>query len=273
VRAIAKPSLATRQAQIRNVLKERGEADIGEMAAALGVSEMTIRRDLDRLEEGGYVRRTHGGAVLAERLLFEFGFTARRQTNHAAKAAIAAAAVKLIRPGDCLILDAGTTTLELARLLPAVPDLTVITPSLAVASELQFSERSQTILLGGILRRGNPDLAGEVSEAALDMLKADLAFQGADGIDEDGALYTADLRVAKLDQKIRLRATRTYVLADSSKVGRTALACHGRLQDVTGWITDAGIAAPTLARLRALGTPITVVHPPPTRRRPPATRH
>jgi DeoR/GlpR family transcriptional regulator of sugar metabolism len=261
VRATAKPSFATRQEQIREVLRVRGEADIGEMAAVLGVSEMTIRRDLDRLEANGYVRRTHGGAVLAERLVFEFGFAARRQANHAAKAAIAAAAVKLIRPGDRLILDAGTTTLELARLLPAIPGLTVITPSLAVASELQFAEQIQTILLGGVLRRGSPDLSGEVCEAVLDMLKADLAFQGADGIDENGTLYTADLRVARLDQKIRLSANRTYILADSRKVGRTALACHGRLQDVTGWITDSGIPKAALTSLRRLGTQITVVTP------------
>lgn len=115
------------------------------MAAALGVSQMTIRRDLDRLEADGYVRRTHGGAVLAERLVFEFGFAARRQANYAGKAAIAAAAVKLIRTNVRLILDAGTTTLELARLLPAIPDLTVITPSPAVAEREPYKESFETI--------------------------------------------------------------------------------------------------------------------------------
>lgn len=251
--------MVQRDVKLREVLRERGEASIAEMATALGVSEMTLRRDLDRLERAGRVRRTHGGAVPAERLGFEFDFVARRQSNQRAKQAIAAEALKLVKPGDRLLLDAGTTALELACLLREMPSLTVVTPSLAVASELQFADGVQTILLGGVLRRGSPDLTGEITEAVLDMLAVDTAFQGADGIGLDGTLYTADLSVARVDQKIRSRAARTYVLADSSKVGRTALACHGRLQEMAGWITDAGIASEHLAALRALGVAITVV--------------
>jgi len=253
-----KLTMAQRDARLREVLRQRGEASIAEMAAALGVSEMTLRRDLDRLERDGHVRRTHGGAVPAERLGFEFDFVARRQSNQRAKRAIAAEAFALVKPGDRLLLDAGTTTLELACLLRGIPDLTVVTPSLAVASELQFSDCVKTILLGGVLRRGSPDLTGEVTEAVLDMLAVDIAFQGADGIGLDGTLYTADLGVARVDQKIRRRAGRTYVLADSSKVGRTALACHGKLQEMAGWITDGAIPPEHLAALRALGIAITV---------------
>ncbi len=252
-------TMSQRDARLREVLRQNGEAGIAEMAAAMGVSEMTLRRDLDRLERAGHVRRTHGGAVPAERLGFEFDFVARRQSNQRAKRAIAAEALKLVKPGDRLLLDAGTTTLELACLLREISDLTVITPSLAVAAELQFSDCVQTILLGGVLRRGSPDLTGEVTEAVLDMLAVDTAFQGADAIGLDGMLYTADLGVARVDQTIRRRAGRTYVLADSSKVGHTALACHGTLREMAGWITDRGIAPEHLAALRALGVPITVV--------------
>jgi DeoR/GlpR family transcriptional regulator of sugar metabolism len=251
--------MSSRELQIREVLKSRGEVDIGALALALAVSEMTVRRDLDRMERTGLARRTHGGAVLADRLAFELDFSGRRQTNRSAKRAIAAEAAKLVKAGDRLILDAGTTTLELACLLREIPDLTIITPSLAVASELQFAERIQTVLLGGVLRRGSPDLTGEVTEAVLDMFAVDMAFQGADGIGLDGMLYTADLRVARVDQKIRTRAARTFILADRSKIGQTALACHGRLQDVAGLITDSGITATHLAALRALGATITVV--------------
>lgn len=251
--------MAQRNAKLREVLRLRGEASIAEMAATLGVSEMTLRRDLDRLERVGHVRRTHGGAVAAERLGLEFNFVMRRQANQRAKRAIATAALQLVKPGDRLLLDAGTTTLELACRLRGIPHLTVVTPSLAVASELQFADSIQTILLGGVLRRGSPDLTGEVTEAVLDMLAVDTAFQGADGIGLDGMLYTADLGVARVDQKIRTRATRTHILADSSKVGRTALACHGKLQDMAGWITDDGISPERLVALRSLGVPITVV--------------
>jgi DeoR/GlpR family transcriptional regulator of sugar metabolism len=254
-------SKARREAQLREALRRLGEVEVRDMARQLGVSEMTVRRDLDRLERAGHVHRTHGGAVAAERLGFEFDFVVRRQANQRAKRAIAAEALRLLQPGDRVLLDAGTTTLELASLLRGLRGLVVITPSLAVASELQFADEVQTILLGGILRKGSPDLTGEVTESVLERLSVDIAFQGADGIGLDGSLYTADLSVARVDEKVRMRSARTYVLADSSKVGRTALARHGRLQDMTGWITDAGISPASLAQFRALGVEVRVVPP------------
>lgn len=254
-----RPTSMQREARLRDVLRVRGEASVSALAEELGVSEMTLRRDLDRLEAAGYVRRTHGGAVAAERIGFEFDFAARRQSNQKAKRAIAEAALKLIEPGQVILLDAGTTALELACLLRGVSNLVVVTPSLAVAAELQFAEGIQTILLGGILRRGSPDLTGEITEAALETLAVDIAFQGSDGIGLDGMLYTGDLSVARVDRIIRQRAGRTYVLADSSKIGRSALACHGKLSEMSGWITDCGIAPEHLKTLSGYGCPITVV--------------
>lgn len=254
-----RPTMMQRDAHVRRVLQQRGEVGVAELAAGLGVSEMTLRRDLDRLEQAGLVRRTHGGAVPAARLGFVFDFAARRQANRTAKQAIAAEAAKLVTPGAVVLLDAGTTTLELAELLSDAVDLVVVTPSLAVASTLQFSTGVKTILLGGVLRRGTPDLTGEIPEAALGMLAVDIAFQGADAIGLDGTLYTGDLSTARLDQRIRERAARTYVLADSSKVGRRALARHGHLREMSGWITDRGIAPASLKALRKLCVPITLV--------------
>ena len=235
--------MTQREARLRSVLQQQGEASVALLSVEMGVSEMTLRRDLDRLERTGFVRRTHGGAVLAERLGFAFDFSSRR----------------LVKPGCAVLLDAGTTTLQLAEILSDAENLVVVTPSLAVASALQFSEGVKTILLGGVLRRGTPDLTGEVAEAALGMLAVDIAFQGADGIGLDGSLYTGDLGTARLDQRIRERAARTYVLADSTKVGRTALARHGSLREMSGWITDRGIQAEHLKALRKLGVPITIV--------------
>lgn len=248
-----------REVRLREILRILGEASIVALAEELGVSEMTLRRDLDRLESAGYVRRTHGGAVAAERIGFEFDFVTRRQSNQKAKRAIAEAALKLIEPGLVILLDAGTTALEMACLLRGVSNLVVVTPSLAVAAELQFADGIQTILLGGILRQGSPDLTGEITEAALEKLAVDIAFQGADGIGLDGMLYTGDLSVARVDRIIRQRAGRTYVVADSSKIGRSALACHGKLSEMSGWITDRGIQPEQLKALSAYDCPITVV--------------
>ena len=131
-----KTPAAERRARIQKLLAEQQVVSIPELAGLFGVSEMTIRRDLDHLERNGVVRRTHGGALAAERMVFEFDFQARRRANRRAKQAIARRARKLIQPGQRLIIDTGTTSLELAILLRNAEDLTVITPSLAVASQL-----------------------------------------------------------------------------------------------------------------------------------------
>jgi DeoR/GlpR family transcriptional regulator of sugar metabolism len=223
------------------MLKEHPRVSIPELAKDFDVSEMTIRRDLTKLQKQGDLKLTRGGAMPAERMVFEFDFAERRKSQKKEKKAIAEYANTLISEGDRIILDTGTTTLELAYLLKDRKDITVITPSLAVASVLQFTTGIETILLGGIIRKGTPDLTGAVTETTLDIFAADIAFQGADGIGEDGRLYNADLRIAKVDQKIRSCAEKTYILSDSSKIGKTALATNGCLADVEGFITDSGI--------------------------------
>jgi DeoR/GlpR family transcriptional regulator of sugar metabolism len=229
---------SARLTRIRSLLKEDRQVSIPDLAGRFAVSEMTIRRDLDKLARNGQVRRTHGGAMPAERMVFEFDFASRRQAHRLQKQAIAREALKLIQPAQRLILDTGTTTLELAYALKDFQDITVITPSLAVASVLQFSPQIETVLLGGIIRQGSPDLAGLVTEKNLEMFSADIAFQGADGIGLDGTLYTVDMRIVEVDRKIRQQAQRTFVLADSSKIGKTALMTNGLLREVEALITD-----------------------------------
>ncbi|AKJ63669.1 DeoR/GlpR family DNA-binding transcription regulator [Kiritimatiella glycovorans] len=245
-----------RRERIREALLCGKPIVIGELARRFAVSEMTVRRDLQRLEDSGEVRRTHGGAVPTERMLFEFDFAARRSQYRAAKRTIAAEAVTRIEPGQRLILDNGTTTLELAMLLKDFPELTVVTPSLAVAAVLQFSEGIDTILLGGLLRRGHAELTGIVTEKILSMFSVDIAFQGADGIGLDGRLYTGDPRVAEVDRRIRSCAARTYVLADSSKVGQTALLVHGSLAEAEALITDAAVRDEDCAALEKTGVAV-----------------
>ncbi|MEA2068913.1 MAG: DeoR/GlpR family DNA-binding transcription regulator, partial [Verrucomicrobiota bacterium] len=231
---------------------------ITQLAEQYGVSEMTIRRDLRKLEEQGEVQRTHGGALPTERMLFEFDFSIKRSENKEAKRAIAAAAAKLVKPGHRIILDNGTTTLELAMILRDYRDITVVTPSLAVAAALQFSEGIETILLGGVLRRGRPELTGIVTETILDMFSVDMAFQGSDGIGLDGSLYTEDSRVSQVDRQIRTRAAQTYVLADSSKIGATALITHGFLRDTAALITDSHLSAEKIDALEKTGATVVI---------------
>ncbi|MES2693689.1 MAG: DeoR/GlpR family DNA-binding transcription regulator, partial [Verrucomicrobiota bacterium] len=190
---------AARLTGIRDRFASQTGVSVSELAVEFGVSEMTIRRDLSQLESQSHIHRTHGGAVLTERMMFEFDYRERREANRAAKRAIAAEARRLIQPGQRLILDNGTTTLELACLLRDGEGLTIITPSLAVASELQHAAGVEVVLLGGVIRRGSPDLTGPATEHCLELFSADIAFQGADGIGLDGKIYNSDLRLARVD--------------------------------------------------------------------------
>ncbi|MCX7869637.1 MAG: hypothetical protein N2322_06765, partial [Terrimicrobiaceae bacterium] len=172
-----------------------------------------------------------------ERMVFEFDSHARGRENLRQKRAIAAAARRLIEPGQRVILDTGTTTFQLALLLADCRGCTVITPSLAVASALQFAASVEVILLGGKLHRGSPDLTGAVTEHCLEIFAADWAFQGTEGIGEDGRIYNLDPQFARVERLMRERAERRCLLADCSKIGRTALVVSGSLRDFDVFIT------------------------------------
>ena len=172
-----------RQKQMCELIAQRGECSIEQLMERFGVSGMTVRRDLQSLADQGKVIRTHGGAAMAERISFEFEFLNRVRENHAAKEAIAAAAAAQIKDGESVMLDSGTTTLELAKRLRGRPGLTVITSSLPIAAQLQYDQQIEVLLLGGRLRASSPDLAGALTESNLETLRADVAFLGADAVD------------------------------------------------------------------------------------------
>lgn len=252
---------AARHAKIRERLAAEPGVSVSALAQELAVSEMTVRRDLSVLAADSSIERTHGGAVLSQRMILEFDYRDRQERNRAEKRAIAAQARQLVKPGMRLILDTGTTTLEFASLLKDGEDLTIITPSLAVASELQHAPGVEVILLGGVIRRGSPDLTGPVTENCLELFSADLAFQGADAIGDDGSIYNTDLRLARVDRIMRRVARQCCILADHTKIGHTALARNGSLADVDIFITDRGTPASTLQRFARLGAKVIAVKP------------
>ena len=243
----------TRQKQICDRIARRGECSIEELVKQFGVSGMTIRRDLQSLAAEGKVIRTHGGAAMAERVSFEFDFLKQRRENQPAKQAIAALAAAEVSEGETILLDSGTTTLELARLLCGKQGLTVITNSLPIAAQLQYAQSMKVLLLGGYLRASSPDLVGAITEANLDTLRADIAFLGADGIDRQGGVYQKSPEVARMLMKMAASAGRVYVVADSSKLGKTALYRFGRLQDWAALVTNVGADRSILAALKKAG--------------------
>lgn len=249
-------SRETRQKHIYELIARRGECSIEQLIEQFAVSGMTIRRDLQTLAEQGKIIRTHGGAAVAERVSFEFEFLSRVQQRQAAKQAIAAAAAAQINDGESVILDSGTTTLELAKQLRGKQSLTVITSSLPNAAQLQFDPQIEVLLLGGRLRASSPDLAGALTEANLETLRADVAFLGADGIDRQGAVYQESPELARMLAKMAASAGRVFVVADSSKLNKTALWRFGRLTDWAALITDADADRAVLASLRKAGVRI-----------------
>lgn len=246
-------SQETRQKQICELIARRGECSIEELVEQLGVSGMTVRRDLQTLADQRKVIRTHGGAALAERVSFEFEFLNRLREHQAAKEAIAAVAAAQVKDGESVMLDSGTTTLELAKCLRGKQNLTIITSSLPIAAQLQYEQQIEVLLLGGRLRASSPDLAGALTEANLETLRADVAFLGADAIDRQGSVYQKSPELARMMTKMAASAGRVFVVADGSKLGKTALWRFGRLQDWAALVTDAGADRAALASLKKAG--------------------
>lgn len=244
---------STRQNQILEILQEQGECKIAFLAEKFGTSEMTVRRDLQDLSDHGRVIRTHGGARLASGVNFEFTFLQRTKLAQREKQAIGKLAADLVKEGQSVLLDSGTTTLAIADHLKLRRNIKVVTTSLPIASMLQFNETIEINLLGGQLRAGAPDLCGAITLANLEMIRTDLAFIGTDAIDAEGAAYTDSADLAVMLTKIARAAAAAYVVADSSKLNRTAMWKLFPMNKVSGLITDHRAPPAFVAQLVKLG--------------------
>lgn len=250
----------TRQQRICQLLVAHGDLAVEEISSTLGVSGMTVRRDLQALAESGKVLRTHGGATLAQRISFEFSFLQRAREHESGKAAIGRKAAGLVQDGQSVLLDSGTTTLALARCLRGKQRLTIVTTSLPIASQLQFDDAIEVLLVGGYLRSQSPDLAGALTESNLETIRADLAFIGADGIDASGGVYNQSPEIARMLGRMAQSAQRVFVVADSSKLGKSALCRFGRLSDFEALITDDAADRAMVASLRKASANVITAH-------------
>jgi len=250
----------SRHEAILRLLHERGELGVEELSGRFDVNSMTIRRDLDAMAATGVLVRTHGGCVLQAPMVREFTFSEKIRLNAAQKTAIARAAVALLETGQTAYLDTGTTALHVARELPRDAHLRVVTNNLRVAMELFGQGDIEVIVPGGTLGKKSPDLTGPLHAAALSGLHFDVAFLGADAIDvARGELFAADLQTAQLSRTAQGRSDKVVFLADATKVNRKGLAGVGRIRKGTILITDTGIDARDLRRLRKSGAEIITV--------------
>jgi DeoR/GlpR family transcriptional regulator of sugar metabolism len=263
----AQPAIERRR-QILEILRNGTTVDTAELSNQLAVSEMTIRRDLQVLESENKILRSYGGATLARRLHLEFQFDQSRQQALGEKHAIGAYAASLVEPGDTLFVDTGTTTLEFARELSR-RDIaaTVATSSLAVGSELWGQDQIKVIMLGGQLRAGSPDLTGPLCEHSLEMLHADKAFLGCDGLDPERGCFATDTEGARVSATMLKYASWRCVLADGTKVGRHAPVHYADLRDIDLLVCDDTAPSTDLARIREHVKRIEVVRLPEKQRR------
>lgn len=242
-------------AQRRTAILERvqgaGAVRVAELVSELGVSDMTVRRDLATLAERGLVAKVHGGAIVpAAGSADEPGFTAKSVRQREEKEAIATAAAGLVNPGSAVALSAGTTTAALARQLLDVPGLTVVTNSVPVSDVLYGAgSADRSVVLTGGVRTRSDALVGPVAVAALRGLHVDVLFLGVHGMGEPAGFTTPNLLEAETDRALVAAARRLVVLADHTKWGTVGMCTIAALSDADVLVTDASLPEPARAAL------------------------
>jgi DeoR/GlpR family transcriptional regulator of sugar metabolism len=234
-----------RHTYILERVRSEGGARVADLVRELGVSDMTIRRDLEQLHDQGLLEKVHGGATaLAPSALFEPGFSAKATLRHDAKEAIADAAAALVHPGQAIALSAGTTTYAVASRLLEIPRLTVVTNSVPVADALYHGGRpDQTVILSGGVRTPSDALVGPFAVAALRTVNVDLVFLGVHGMDPHAGFTTPNLLEAETDRALVEAGRRLVVVADSSKWGVIGVSTIARLSQADLLITDSSLGA------------------------------
>ncbi len=226
-----------REKQILKLLSRSNEMSVAALSQEIDVSEATIRRDLQYMEDKGLLRRIHGGATLVGISRSEPLFQDKQELNSSAKEEIALEALALINDGDRIYLDGGSTVLALARLLDRKRTLTIVTNSLIAAAELMDTNH-RLILVGGEFRSLSRTLVGPLTSPVINSLRVDKAFMGTIGFTLEEGMTTTDPSEAYTKEQIMHRANKVVLLADSSKIGVPSFACSGKLSDVDILITD-----------------------------------
>ncbi len=237
-----------RQQQIVGFLRERKQATVLELSQQFGVSEATIRRDLQQLGGGGQIQRVHGGALAAERSAPEPGMLQRLVENQAEKRAIGRAAADLVNDGDTVFLGSGTTTLEVARALAQRQNLTIMTNALNVANVLAGNSDVTLIVLGGLLRHSELSLIGHITEQSLKELHTDKVIMGMRAVSAQHGLTNDYLPETLTDRAIMALAPEIIVVADHTKLGKVSTAWVASLSAIHTLVTD-GEASPEQIRL------------------------
>jgi DeoR family transcriptional regulator of aga operon len=250
-----------RHRKILNLLDKQGRVTIDDLVKAFDISAVTGRTDLDGLAKMGALVRCHGGAVKLDGLPAEYPVAYKKTLHQAEKKSIGLAGAKFVKPNQVVILDSGTTTLEVARQLKQqrIRPLTVITNALNVAVELSNAPEVSLVVLGGILRQASLAMVGPQSGEALMHLNADQFFLGVDGLDLEIGLTTPGILEAQLAALMMKVSKTVTVVTDASKFGRRSLSVISRLECVHRLITDSAADPKITDEIRSRGIEVVVV--------------
>lgn len=248
-----------RKMKILERIETQRKATVSELCDLFNVSSATIRNDLRDLETAGLLIRTHGGAMVKSKTGMEQDMTQRGVQHLAEKRRIAEAAVRLVEDGDTLILDTGTTTFELARLLGQKQDITVVTNDLTIALALEDSPSARVLFMGGIVRRKYhcTVLYGPAGRDILAGLSVDKAFMALNSFSLDKGASTPDINHAQTKKLMMSIAAKVILLFDSSKMGRSSFALFAPLESIDTIVTDS-LSALERTRLEEIGIDVVI---------------
>lgn len=252
-----------RRSAILQILKENSTVSVLELSKMFEVSEVTIRKDLNILKDRNLLVRTRGGAIVNSTGLQEDEKSIRykKLANYREKQAIGRAAAELIEDGDTIIIDSGTTALQVACNLHRFQNLTILTNALNVAQEVLSYNRFNVILLGGNIRNSSESVVGALAESNLKMFYCDKLFLGVDSFSLDNGLSTPSVEEANINQIMIQRSRKVITVFDSSKVNKRALAFITSLDNIDTIVTDDGIEKSTISQLKARNIEVVTVRP------------
>lgn len=250
-----------RRRKILDLLEKDGRVTVNGLVQRFNVSSVTMRADLDILAENGALVRSHGGAVRRLDPVQDYSVAFKETIHHAEKVRIGHAAARLVKSNQTVILDSGTTTLQVARHIKRqeLRGLTGITNALNIANELADAPNLSLIMIGGILRQVSNSFVGPQAERMLAALHADHLFLAVDGLDLEIGPTTPDILEAQLNRLMIAVSNEVTIVADSSKIGRRSLSTIGELSTIHRLVTDDRIAPEMAQAIRAKGLELIVV--------------
>lgn len=260
MKKIAAPMLIEERRQhILALIQKDGRVLVDELSSNLGLSKITIRKDLDYLESKNLLMRTHGGALpVNEGALSDPPIQEKKNLHHEEKIRIAAAAAAMVSEGQCIILDSGSTTTEIARSLASFKHLTVITNALNIAAELAQSN-VEVIQIGGTIRKNSLSAVGPLAEDVLEEMHGDIVFLGVDGFDLQTGLTTPNVLEARVNRAMVKAAGKVVAVCDSSKFNHRSLALIVPSSEIHVVITDSGLPSGDARAIRDAGIDLQLV--------------